>query len=77
MSRVRSDTPIGSDLCQCGDYRSQHGSGLNAFCRVCHGIAPYDGCTAFRFSRCALPSEVEHWRQYHSGRRVNSRDWKK
>jgi hypothetical protein len=38
---------------------------------VCFGSrAPYDGCTEFRFSRCAIESEVEHWLEYHSPKRI-------
>ena len=61
------DQPIGSDVCACGDYRSQHDH--SGFCGVCHGSkAPYDGCCQFRFSRCALDSEVKHWEQYYGSR---------
>ena len=66
-SRSEVDTPIGSDVCVCGDYRSEHGWGENAACRVCGGMAgPYNGCAAFRFSRCATEEEVAHWNLYHA-----------
>jgi hypothetical protein len=61
------DQPIGSDLCACGDYRSQHER--DGKCRVCFASrAPYDGCTQFRFSRCAVDDEVKHWWYYHGTR---------
>lgn len=62
------DRPLGSDLCMCGDYRSQHGGrGIgSSACRVCaHSKAPYDGCVQFRFSRYATELEVQHWAKYH------------
>jgi hypothetical protein len=62
-SKSKSDTPIGSDICKCGDYRSQHGYGENAQCRVCGGMTgPGNGCQAFVFSRCATDEELKHWR---------------
>ena len=61
------DQPTGSDICQCGEYRSQHNR--DGHCRVCFGSrAPYDQCGAFRFSRCALDEEVKHWQRYHGSR---------
>jgi hypothetical protein len=66
MSTVPSETPIGSDVCQCGDYRSQHNYGSNSACRVCGNMSgPYNGCQKFRFGRMAGQSELEHWRLYH------------
>lgn len=66
MSKVYSETPIGSDICQCGDYRSQHGFGQAAWCRVCHEMpGAQNGCTEFRFDRCAMDEELKHWRQYN------------
>jgi hypothetical protein len=55
----------GSDVCECGDYRSEHNE--NGRCRVCcSSSAPYDGCVKFRFSRSARPNEIEHWNLYHA-----------
>jgi len=53
----------GSDICECGDYRSQHD--LN-YCRACGGSkSPYDGCTKFRLAHRANQEELEHWQKYH------------
>jgi hypothetical protein len=62
--------PHGSDVCRCGDYRSQHGSGTTSRCRVCGNMpGPYNGCAVFQFSAVASPAELAHWEQYH-GRKL-------
>ena len=62
--------PHGSDVCKCGDYRSQHGSGTASRCRVCGDMSGlYNGCDRFRFSACASPATLQHWEQYHGKRR--------
>lgn len=60
---TRKGQPRGSDVCECGDYRSDHdGNG----CRVCHGnSAPWTGCHEFRFSRRATVAERKHWQDFH------------
>ena len=72
--------PIGSDICICGDYRSQHGWGADSKCKVCFGSkAPYDQCAAFRFSRMATESEIKHWWENCAPKRIQrkrSRGWK-
>ena len=56
----------GSDICCCGDYRSQHFNGFEQ-CRVCrNSAAPYDGCMKFRFHRRADMFERSHWRLFHA-----------
>lgn len=59
-------TAQGSDICECGEYYSQHEAGGGP-CRICRNSrAPYDGCVKFRFSRHATPLDLEHWNAYHS-----------
>jgi len=53
----------GSDVCFCGDYRSQHS-------RVRWGTeGPADrcfcGCVGFRWGRPAKAEERAHWEKYH------------
>jgi hypothetical protein len=60
--------PMGSDLCVCGDYRSQHQD--NGRCGVCASSrAPYDGCPEFRLYRPANETEQSHWDKYHDAER--------
>jgi len=64
--KASPDQPIGSDICLCGDYRSQHGWRTAAYCRVCgNSTAPYDGCQAFRYARSSTDEEVKHWKRHH------------
>jgi hypothetical protein len=54
---------LGSDLCNCGDYRSQHGDNG---CKVCRNSrAPYDGCVKFRLHRAANEAEQAHWDKWN------------
>jgi hypothetical protein len=65
---AKSETPIGSDICQCGDYRSQHGFGEigDSRCRICvNSRELWGGCDAFRFHRSAMDSELKHWQEYY------------
>jgi hypothetical protein len=56
----------GSDLCQCGDFRSVHVNGGK--CAVCFSSnAPYDQCERFRFNKKASSKERINWDKYHSG----------
>lgn len=58
----------GSDICQCGDFRSQHENGSGR-CRVCFGNnAPYDRCGRFQFAHVASDGDRATWNQYHSAR---------
>lgn len=46
----------GSDICECGDFRSQHTEG--GPCRVCGGMSGgYNGCKEFRFAHVAQELE--------------------
>ena len=68
-----SETPIGSDVCACGDYRSQHGWGANAVCRVCGRMGLGRTTAAKRFRFCALRAtdeELVHWRKHHAAKRT-------
>jgi hypothetical protein len=55
----------GSDVCYCGDYRSQH-SHVN---RESQDPAPADlcfcGCVGFKWGRKANAEERKHWQSYH------------
>jgi hypothetical protein len=52
----------GSDVCYCGDYRSQHNE--NGHCFVC-GDSRTCPCEGYKFSRHASAEEREHWQKYH------------
>lgn len=62
---------LGTDLCYCGDYLSQHADGGAGRCRVGSCDGNYSrgdrpgGCGRFRFSRRANEAEIAHWRVYH------------
>lgn len=66
--RAEPPTEHGSDVCACGEYRSQHAldqQGRMA-CKICaNSTAPYDGCKEFRFTRKATDSELQRWTRYH------------
>lgn len=51
----------GSDVCFCGDYRSQH---TEHGCRVCSGRY-WDTCDGFKWGHKADDKEWEHWQKYH------------
>jgi hypothetical protein len=53
--------PIGSDICECGDFRSQHAKGP---CSVCHCQ-----CSEFRFSNRAVAEGLRIWNKYHTPNR--------
>lgn len=58
---------LGSDVCACGDYRSDHP--LNGKCSVCgNSMHPADGCTKFRFAWRASIAEQTHWNKYRGPR---------
>lgn len=46
----------GSDICYCGDYRSQHKP--KCFC----------GCKEFVFSHSASEKDLAVWNEYHANR---------
>jgi hypothetical protein len=48
-----------SDICYCGDYRSQHKP--KCFC----------GCKGFVFSHAASGRELQNWNDYHANRCFN------
>jgi len=55
---------LGSDLCECGDFRSQHyrnGFHSKEACAVC-------GCNLFRLFAKADAQGLEIWQKYHAGR---------
>jgi hypothetical protein len=53
--------PHGSDICDCGDYRSQHPNG--GPCSICaNGSSLGDGCTGFRFSHAS--KDRTHWNTF-------------
>jgi hypothetical protein len=56
----------GSDICYCGDYRSQHKE--NGPCKVCRGVW-FDMCDKFQFSRKANVDDKKHWDKFHSRKR--------
>lgn len=66
----------GSDLCQCGDYRSQHEQwrttgGMRCrvgSCRVPYGDPWASSCPKFELSRPATAAEQQHWNEYHGAR---------
>lgn len=53
----------GSDICYCGDYRSQHT--FNG-CGPCKLNPPFlEQCKIFKFSRKATIEECIHWKKYY------------
>lgn len=46
----------GSDICECGDFRSHH---LPASCATCKE------CTGFRFAHAAGPEDLAIYEAYH------------
>lgn len=50
----------GSDICQCGDFRSEHTD--NKLCRVCP-------CGQFRFAHKASDEDLYVWNKYHAWRK--------
>ena len=54
----------GSDVCYCGDYRSEHGPNG---CGPC-GLNPsfLERCTEFRWGRKATAEEQAHWNKYYA-----------
>lgn len=57
-------TKLGSDVCVCGDYRSQHA--IDGHCGVCRNSkTPYDGCDKFCYSRRATGAESVHWEKFY------------
>ena len=57
-------TEHGSDICECGDYRSQHDKG--GPCRVCRVSShPWDDCIKFRFANKADAEEAEQWATFY------------
>lgn len=71
---------LGSDLCKCGDYRSQHKDwqttgGLKCevhSCRVPYGDPHAPRCQKFEFSRRATPEDEKHWNEYHRERWIRT-----
>jgi len=57
----------GSDVCYCGDYRSQH-DGNTGRCRLCYWNGPYS-CEVFKLSHRATKEEAAHWAKYHGKRK--------
>ena len=56
----------GSDICYCGDYRSQHKYGLDGKACFCVSyLEPMGGCTGFKWGRKTDAIERAHWEQYH------------
>lgn len=51
-------TEHGSDICECGDFRSQHRTGK---CSCC-------GCNRFRFAWPADANNRAIWEKYHKER---------
>lgn len=63
MREYTHGSPIGSDLCYCGDFRSQHKqTSVGKFLCFC-------GCTEFRFSACASGADLETWHRHHARQR--------
>lgn len=53
--------PHGSDVCFCGDWRSDH----QPECKLCK-YHPIPGpCEAFRWGRPATKEERAHWEKYN------------
>lgn len=55
----------GSDICECGDFRSEH---------FRPGRTPdtcFCGCKKFRFSHAATTADMQIWNEYHSPSRPN------
>lgn len=56
-----SHESLGSDICECGDFRSQHyrvGFHSKEACAVCR-------CNVFRFFAEASSKDMETWNEYH------------
>lgn len=51
--------PRGSDICECGEFRSQH----RPKCSLCE-------CVQFRFAHTATPEDLAIWEAYHDVERV-------
>ena len=63
----RTKAAILSDVCECGDYRSQHyrvGFHSKEACAICR-------CNVFRLWREANVEELAAWVQYHAKRPEN------
>lgn len=55
--KLDTPNPQPTDVCECGDYRSQHDK--NGKCRLCgDSRAPGDGCIKFRF-HAATPKVLD------------------
>jgi len=52
----------GSDVCYCGDYRSQHSRMSRAGAL---GTRCFCGCEKFRWGHKAKKDERAHWEDYH------------
>ena len=63
---------LGSDICECGEYRTMHNE---KGCRFCMHLSESQGggCTAFRFSRTATLEEQAHW-QAHQPKTIQISD---
>lgn len=64
MAKEREKGQHGSDICECGDFRSQH-SESKRLCANC-------GCLAFRFFRTADDRDLGIWNKYHLPKGTNS-----
>ncbi len=68
----RGKVEHGSDVCFCGDYRSQHDR-ANRSDSEHRQLWCFCGCTGFKFGHRANADEQAHWEQYHgkkSGKRA-------
>lgn len=61
---------LGSDICDCGDFRSQHRH-ENRFTKEMTRC--FCGCNVFRFAYRALEADLQTWNKYHAGRAPQER----
>jgi hypothetical protein len=54
----------GSDVCVCGDWRSDHDE-HDGHCKLCAWSGPVR-CDAFKFSAIASAEERKKWEMYHA-----------
>ena len=55
----------GSDICFCGDYRSQYCRPAPPWRDTARGGFCFCGCSEFKWGRRATVEDQKHWDKYH------------